>query len=351
MNINNQKNEYFLNFREDFVLPYIDFVFKYSNYGKVDYVCIYNPKQKSFSAYLSPRGLKQAAFCGRKKILDNALWQSIFTKYQKYFGHVDRLETSEIPDINSQQFKSWWEQTLNYIKIIHDIYFYCEEPTLLYLEKHRQKKEIEQIFYYIGKYKLEAHKRLSILHIIFDKLIIKINQQYNIPLDDLRILTFPEFNGLIKSNFKKEYIQGLDNRKKGYVYYKNWSVYDGSQYEEWRKKLLPNDQLKQVKGVPAYQIQKKVIGKIKSHISFSYVSDLPKDCILVTGMTNPQLVPFLKNVKGIVTDEGGLMCHAAIISRELKIPCIVGTREATQIFKDGDLVELDTQKGIVKKIK
>lgn len=44
------------------------------------------------------------------------------------------------------------------------------------------------------------------------------------------------------------------------------------------------------------------------------------------------------------------MCHAAIISREMKIPCIVGTRDATQVFQDGDLVAVDTEKGIVRKL-
>lgn len=53
----------------------------------------------------------------------------------------------------------------------------------------------------------------------------------------------------------------------------------------------------------------------------------------------------------IVTDEGGMLSHAAIVSRELNIPSIVGTGNATQIFKDGDLVEVDANKGIVKIIK
>jgi len=54
--------------------------------------------------------------------------------------------------------------------------------------------------------------------------------------------------------------------------------------------------------------------------------------------------------KAIVTDEGGLSCHAAIVARELGVPCIVGTKIATKVFKDGDLVEVDADKGIVRKI-
>ena len=63
--------------------------------------------------------------------------------------------------------------------------------------------------------------------------------------------------------------------------------------------------------------------------------------ILVTPMTRPEIVSYLKNARAIITDEGGITCHAAIVSRELKIPCIVGTKIATQVLHDGDLVEVD----------
>lgn len=68
-------------------------------------------------------------------------------------------------------------------------------------------------------------------------------------------------------------------------------------------------------------------------------------------MTTPDYFPAMKKASGIVTDEGGITCHAAIVARELKIPCIIATNIATQVIKDGDLLELDTKQGIVRKIK
>ena len=62
-------------------------------------------------------------------------------------------------------------------------------------------------------------------------------------------------------------------------------------------------------------------------------------------------MPAIRKAKAIITDEGGLLCHAAIVSRELKIPCIIGTKIATKILKDNDLIEIDTNNGIVKIIK
>jgi phosphoenolpyruvate synthase/pyruvate phosphate dikinase len=72
--------------------------------------------------------------------------------------------------------------------------------------------------------------------------------------------------------------------------------------------------------------------------------------ILVTSMTRPEFVPLMKRAAAVITDEGGVTCHAAIIARELKLPCIIGTRQATRVLRDGDLVELDAEKGIVRRI-
>ncbi len=76
-----------------------------------------------------------------------------------------------------------------------------------------------------------------------------------------------------------------------------------------------------------------------------------KDYVLVSVMTTPDLMPAMKKAKAIITDEGGLTSHAAIISRELGIPCIIGTKIATKVLKDGQLVEVDANKGIVRIIK
>ncbi|NPA69554.1 MAG: phosphoenolpyruvate synthase [Crenarchaeota archaeon] len=69
--------------------------------------------------------------------------------------------------------------------------------------------------------------------------------------------------------------------------------------------------------------------------------------ILVTKMTNPDWVPFMKIASAIVTDEGGMTSHAAIVSRELGIPAVVGTGNATQVMKDGQVYTVDGSRGVV----
>jgi phosphohistidine swiveling domain-containing protein len=72
--------------------------------------------------------------------------------------------------------------------------------------------------------------------------------------------------------------------------------------------------------------------------------------ILLAPMTSPEYVFAMRKAAAVITDAGGLTSHAAIVSRELGIPCIVGTKVATKVFKDGDRVEVDITKGIARRI-
>ncbi len=70
--------------------------------------------------------------------------------------------------------------------------------------------------------------------------------------------------------------------------------------------------------------------------------------ILVTSMTRPEFVPLMKHAAAIITDEGGITSHAAVISRELGIPCIIGTQHASKMLKNGDRVEIDFSSGHIR---
>ena len=92
-------------------------------------------------------------------------------------------------------------------------------------------------------------------------------------------------------------------------------------------------------------------GRVRIIISKSKIKDFKNGEILVSSMTTPEYVPAMKKAKAIITDEGGITCHAAIVSREMKKPCIIGTKIATRVLKDGDFVEVDADKGVVEIIK
>lgn len=73
--------------------------------------------------------------------------------------------------------------------------------------------------------------------------------------------------------------------------------------------------------------------------------------ILVATMTTPEMHSIIEKAGAIVTDEGGITCHAAVVAREFKIPCVIGTKYATKVLKDGDLVEVNAKEGIVRRLK
>ncbi len=100
-----------------------------------------------------------------------------------------------------------------------------------------------------------------------------------------------------------------------------------------------------VKGVVAFR------GNIKGVVRIVHAPDKVEifntGDILVAGATRPEFLPLMKKAGAFITDAGGLLSHAAITARELKKPCIIGTKIATKVLKDGDMVEVDAERGIV----
>jgi len=105
-------------------------------------------------------------------------------------------------------------------------------------------------------------------------------------------------------------------------------------------------EVKEIKGNLAFT--GKVKAKAQIILSDKDFDKFKDGSVLVTSMTRPEFVPLMKKASAVITDEGGITCHAAIISRELKKPCITGTKNATRILHDGDMVEVDADNGIVK---
>ena len=92
----------------------------------------------------------------------------------------------------------------------------------------------------------------------------------------------------------------------------------------------------------------RVTGKVKIVTKLTELSKVEQGDILVAKMTTPDYVVAMRKAAAFVTDEGGITCHAAIVAREFNVPCITGTRNATQILADNDLVEVDAIEGVVR---
>lgn len=106
------------------------------------------------------------------------------------------------------------------------------------------------------------------------------------------------------------------------------------------------EKISELKGQIAYKGIVK--GKVKVILTQEDLSKMNKSDVLVTSMTTPELVKGMLKASAFITDEGGITCHAAIIAREMSKPCIIGTKKATKVLKDGMIVEVDADNGIVR---
>lgn len=178
--------------------------------------------------------------------------------------------------------------------------------------------------------------------------------------NDLLWMTTPEMENLIKTNKvtdqqtkkpinfdlrKQGSMVTLVNQKLTYRYGpKTRKKFD--QIVKENEDVKDSDQIVGIASSPGF-------ARGKARIIFDPRVDLEKinnNDILIAPMTTPDFVSIMKKVAAIVTDEGGITCHAAIVSRELGIPCVTSTKIATSVLKDGDEVEVDANKGVVSRL-
>lgn len=187
----------------------------------------------------------------------------------------------------------------------------------------------------------------------------KNNYASNYEVDDLKYLVYTEIIAFIKEKKSLPSRNSLLERKDCfYVKYSPfWQIefFSGKQAE---KIILENnfftqnsnqyENLNQLKGFSAYG--GKVRGKVRLIRSVVDLKDFEEGEIIISPMTEPSYLPIMKKALAFVTNEGGILCHASIVARELQKPCIIGTKIATHVFKDGDEVEVDATNGIIRKV-
>jgi len=216
---------------------------------------------------------------------------------------------------------------------------------------------------YKKQYNLTIRTREKIDRIlapISEKIIFKFTKYFlkkiGAPISLARFSTIEEVNMLATPNDKKlvkKIISELKRRKKYFLFAGGKISYiaPSSYLKNKNWKLVKNQNKDEIKGYVAYRGKKNLIrGVVRVIENKTEFSKLKKNEIIVAPMTNPEYAVIIKKTKAIITNEGGVTCHAAIISRELKIPCIIGAKNATQILRDNDLIEMDINKGMVKKL-
>ena len=189
---------------------------------------------------------------------------------------------------------------------------------------------------------------------IGEKLFEECDNIFKISLEKL----FPDFGtysrflsiGEIRTN-KIPSMEVLKERERKFVYH-NGNILTGKKWDNFLEdnnlsvKKIDTKEIKEFKGQVAFT--GKVSGKVRKIMKRSEIGSIKEGEILVTSMTTPDFLPAMKKSSAFITDEGGITCHAAIVAREMKKPCVIGTKIATQVLKDGDYVEVNANQGVVR---
>ena len=185
----------------------------------------------------------------------------------------------------------------------------------------------------------------------------EIERRYNLSHRSLDLATISEIESILKGEtVAREIFQSRKDKFLMFIDDGKLKTYAGEAAEKLFNELISVDDysgITEIKGNIA--MKGKVTGRV---VLFKWgdnlqnkLKEMGDNSIIVAGQTRPELMPLISKSKGIVTDEGGITSHAAIVSRELGVPCIIGTKIATQVLKDGDLIEVDAHTGIVRILK
>ena len=184
-------------------------------------------------------------------------------------------------------------------------------------------------------------------------LMYEIASRAGMKKEDMVYLSYTEVQEMAQSGKKVISNEELRERKvstNGVLIEDQYFVLSGKEWKDKLRGIVPENTKSEteVKGNIAFP--GKVTGKVRLVFKAEDISKVQRGDILVAIMTFPHFIPAMEKAAAFVTDEGGILCHAAIVSREMKKPCIIATKNATKTLKDGEMVEVDAEKGTVKKI-
>lgn len=234
----------------------------------------------------------------------------------------------------------------------------AKELLAMTLKEIRASNKLEKLVNYLQEYiYLRTYRKNSICqaHYYHLPLLSELAKRLKLSLDEIKLMSCEEMISGIKGEIDTNEIKSLVGARSG-----GWAVcmWQGEAkiitgvkdiietMERFNIVAASSSMQRTVKGnVASGGIAS---GRVKVIRKLSEIDKIKEGDVLVTRMTTPDYVVAMRKAVAIVTDEGGITCHAAIVSREFGIPCIVGTKNATQILNDNDWVEVDAQNGVVK---
>jgi len=312
---------------------------------------VFNLERKSFLEICIDVLNKKNSELKIKKYLKNYFWFKT-----NFYKKTEITSESVLKDVRSEIKKRSKKSISNELakidKHFKDILDQKKKISLEFAFTLEDKKDIyfgEQNTYWFDRRKEGMMIQLYYLFSFLEN----IAKKYNMDYDELASSRVEEVESFLQDQKK---IKGTEKkRKEGGIfltYEKNKKV--KLFYNRDAQKMLDIALHSDEKGLKGQVACKGGLEKIKGRVNI--ILDPNKESfnkgeILVVSMTRIEFVPLMRKAKAIITNEGGIACHAAIVSRELGIPSIIGTKNATRILKNNDLVELNLKTGTIKIIK
>ena len=311
-------------------------------------------------ARLMKEGITWSAFSGLKPssevrqmlrtMIDSYWWTCLGWENAKLKSEADYI--GDLQHYQKKHGRNGVPELLQKIKDLQDQNKKVRQQREQLIQEYRFSKEVQFRLTFFDEYAalhdLRKEMQMRVLH-SDDLFLQEFSRRLGLPVSQLEWYDYEELYDLLlgKKRFQKN---DLEQRQIAYFMSNDVEILVGEAAARAIAEHYPPapDSLTEIKGVCSSPGFAK--GKVK--VCAGYEEALAKieaGDILVTGMTLPDYVPAMRKAAAIITDEGGITCHAAIVSRELKKPCITGTKIASHVLKDGDVVEVDADKGIVRK--
>lgn len=280
----------------------------------------------------------------KKKLLETH--QKLFFWYKNNYSYIESMPIEHFED----KIKTLHTPKQELITLQSKIKLLLEQKKAIY-DKHSIPEPVKKYIHLIvtlSKWR-DIRKSSTILCNYYLKQLVKeVARRRNIDYKYFENLTYHEFITHALTMSKKEL---LAIKSEGFVFYEH-GFEPFVAYNEEAKQLqalyerIIDTGIKEVKGLCA--CKGKVSGIVKVINKIEDFHKMEQGNILVSCNTRPEFVSIMKKAAAIVTDEGGITSHAAVVSRELNVPCIIGTKRGTDLLKDGMHVEVDATNGTVK---
>lgn len=229
-----------------------------------------------------------------------------------------------------------------------------QQQALAELNLNKEEKYLFEVLSILGYWKFERKLANQKSHEMMEKFIEELMRRFGLSRAQAKMIPPYEMeqvliNGQVDGDLLNERVRLSVALFEGYKPGRVLVADEARRFEqEIEESLAVGEDVREIKGACAYPGLAK--GTVKRVDDESEMGKFNHGDILVSTSTTPKLIPIMKNAAAIITDSGGITCHAAIVSRELKVPCVIGTKVATKALKDGDLVEVNATEGIIQKL-